>query len=110
MSAYAMSGSFDVPAGDTRVDGEDGDGRLLAENASLADRLPRLGRALTSMAHDLAHARRENATLRRENLRLRALLGASGEGPAAAQPMVGELLTGSARSSTTRSTAAGPSE
>ena len=49
--------------------------RLVAGNAELADRLRRLGPALSSMACDLARARRENAALRRENLRLQVLLG-----------------------------------
>ena len=59
------------------VDGDGGwgdDGRLVAENAELADRLRRLAPALSDMAHDLARARRENIALRRENLRLQALL------------------------------------
>ncbi len=47
---------------------------LLAENAELLARLRRLGPAMTSMAHDLASARRQNAALRRENLRLRTLI------------------------------------
>ena len=48
---------------------------MVAENAALAARLRRLGPALSSMACDLARARRENAALRRENLRLQMLLG-----------------------------------
>ena len=52
-----------------------GGSRLVAENAALAARLRRLGPALSSMACDLARARRENAALRRENLRLQMLLG-----------------------------------
>lgn len=51
--------------------------RLMAENAALAEQLRRLGPALTSMVHDLATARRELAALRRENLRLQALLAAA---------------------------------
>jgi regulator of replication initiation timing len=65
--------------------GWDVDG-LIAENAELADRLRLLGPALSSMAQDLAHARRENGALRsengalrRENLRLRMLLGEHAE-------------------------------
>jgi hypothetical protein len=54
--------------------GDVSDGRLLAENAELADRLRRMGPALANMAHELARARRENAALKRENLRLQALL------------------------------------
>ena len=58
--------------------GEDSGGRLAAENAELAERLRRLGPVLASMAHDLARSRRENAALRRENLRLQALLARTG--------------------------------
>ena len=54
------------------------DGRLIAENAELANRIRRLGPALASMAGDLARARRENAALKRENLRLQAQLVESG--------------------------------
>jgi hypothetical protein len=60
--------------------GWDVDG-LIAENAELADRLRRLGPAFSSMAQDLARARRENAALRRENLRLKMLLGEHAEDP-----------------------------
>lgn len=58
--------------------GGDSYGRLVAENASLAGRLQRLGPALAGLAHDLASARRENAALRRENVRLQALIATSG--------------------------------
>ncbi len=51
--------------------------RLLADNVRLADRLHRLGPAMVGMAHDLAHARRENALLRRENVRLQLLADVS---------------------------------
>jgi hypothetical protein len=49
---------------------------LLADNAHMAARLRRLGLALAEMAHELACARRENASLRSENARLSDLLGA----------------------------------
>jgi hypothetical protein len=52
--------------------GDGSDGRLLAENAELTDRLRRMGPALANIAHELARARRENAALKRENLRLEA--------------------------------------
>jgi hypothetical protein len=48
----------------------------MAENELLAERIRRLAPALTEMVHDLAEARRQNAALRRENLRLRDLLDA----------------------------------
>lgn len=54
--------------------GGGGDGRLLAENAELSERLRRLAPALSAMARDLGHTRRENANLKRENLQLRELL------------------------------------
>jgi hypothetical protein len=54
--------------------------RLLDENAALVARLQRLHPALTRMAEDLALARRENAALRRENQRLRALAAADQDG------------------------------
>ena len=47
---------------------------VAAENAEFADRLRQLGLALSRMASDLADTRRENALLRRENVRLQSRL------------------------------------
>lgn len=69
-----MLGVAAVPAAQ-RTGSDDRDRLIAIENDRLAARLQRLGPAMVGMASDLAGARREIASLKRENRRLRALLG-----------------------------------
>ncbi len=62
------------------------EGRLLAENAKLMDRLHHVSRALLRMANELTRTRDEIAALRRENARLRARAGAHEADAPRAQP------------------------
>jgi hypothetical protein len=68
-----------------------------AESLRGSERAERLGTALAGLARDLADARREIVTLKRENAALKAQLGADGRGegvaplrrPNRVQPRVG---------------------